>query len=963
MQRQVDREVLLGFVEEAKSYLTTIRQGIQAWRDRPEERDALAEAHRHVHTIKGASSMVGFNPLSHMAYQLEETLEEIMAGAIPAHEATFSFLHHGVDLIEKCLENVGNDQGLEDALVQDMSRSYRRLRGLPEDAPIPEVKKTAPPPVADIDASPREEVSAELLEVFALEAEDHLRNISSLLPLLEQQPNNQDLVQDVRRSAHTLKGAAAMVGFREVTQLAHRMEDLLDQLFEGTRPVTPAIVQLLFSSTDTLEDLAAGRRHELDLEALYARYTKLFEGEAVTSMAAGEKLTTPLELPELQPAATSEAEEFVASGPSAPAVAGSRNRQFLRVPFDRLDDLVRLVSELVITRTTFEQRMGDFLKLVGELQPSTNRLHRASYKLETQYEAALLGGNRAPARGNGQAKGHASGNGHGAGFVPINRLAGAIHGFDDLELDRYTEFHLLSRELAETTADIQTVTGELGHLIGDFDGYLNRQGRLTSEIEDKLRRLRMVPLATLANRLHRTVRTVANQQGKQADLVLEGESTELDKSVLEEMADPLLHLLRNAVDHGIEPPELRQVKGKRPRGAIRLRAYHEGSQVVIQVADDGAGADPGAIRDTAFARGYLSADEAARISDPELLNLIFLPGFSTAQAISEISGRGVGLDIVKAQVSKLKGTLTLQSSPNQGATFTIRLPMTMAITRALMVRANQETFAIPLDSVIQILRVERPELERIGQEPVVRVGGEVYPVLFLGKFLGLKQPADDSAAQIPILLLHTGSKRIGLVVDRLLGGREIVIKSLGSHLRRVPGITGATLMGDGSVVLIINPTDLARDAVPARTPVVRTPTVPVGGARPGESLSVLIVDDSPSVRRVVANLIKNAGWQSMTAKDGLEALELLHRSSSPDLVLLDIEMPRMDGFELLSTLRSQEEYQRLPVIMVTSRAGEKHRKKAMDLGATGYVIKPYQDEALLKLIHQLVQQSRQVAGV
>jgi chemosensory pili system protein ChpA (sensor histidine kinase/response regulator) len=606
--------------------------------------------------------------------------------------------------------------------------------------------------------------------------------------------------------------------------------------------------------------------------------------------------------------------------------------------------------------------MTDLVHVVEEQQFSAGRLRRISLNLETQYEASTLSGGRLspvvigesfPLDQADDAGRFRTGPSPTMTRWPRSGQTLNTHGFDELEFDRYTEFHLLSRELAETTSDIRTVGNELGTLIGDFDSVLNRQRRLSSEIQDKLMRMRMVPLVTLATRLHRAVRVVARQQGKLVDLVLEGEDIELDKTVLEEMADPLLHLLRNAVDHGIEPPALRRVIGKPERGQIRLRAYHEGNQVVIQISDDGAGLEPQILRSTAIRGGYVSEADAPHLSDEELTSLIFVPGFSTASEVSEVSGRGVGLDIVRSQVHKLKGTVTPNSAPGRGMAFTIRLPMTLAVTRALLVSAHNETFAIPLSAVTQILRLEREEIERVGQEPVVRVGGQVYPMLHLGQVLNLKQPADETVQRQPVLIVNAGAQKIALVVDHLVEGREIVIKTLGNHLRRIHGVTGATLMGDGSVVLILNPADLVSE--PAQPETRTWAQIQPLAASARRILTVMVVDDSVSVRRVISNLIRSAGWQPVAARDGVEALEIIQQSAQqPDLILLDIEMPRMDGYELMSTLQAQEAYRDIPIVILTSRAGEKHRRKAMELGASEYVVKPYQDEVLLSIIRHLV---------
>jgi chemosensory pili system protein ChpA (sensor histidine kinase/response regulator) len=333
-----------------------------------------------------------------------------------------------------------------------------------------------------------------------------------------------------------------------------------------------------------------------------------------------------------------------------------------------------------------------------------------------------------------------------------------------------------------------------------------------------------------------------------------------------------------------------------------------------------------------------------------VFQFVFLPGFSTKDTVSELSGRGVGLDVVKTNVEALKGTVTITSQLGRGTSFIVRLPMTLAVTRALMVRANQQTFAIPLDAIQQILRLEDGAEQTIGAESVLKVGANVYPVRHLGRVLNLHDAPDENLGRPPVLLLKVGEKMVALVVEKLLGGREIVIKSLGTHLKRVRGISGATLLGDGSVVLILNPAELlsVSNRLARYTPT--TPTV----ARSRTEQVAFVVDDSPSVRRVLTNLLERNGYKVQTAKDGLEALELLGKSTIlPQVVLSDIEMPRMDGYELLGSLRGMPNCATLPVVMITSRAADKHRRKAMDLGASAYVVKPYQDESLLEILRQL----------
>lgn len=999
MHRPFDRSILADFSQEVRTEIPAILDAVAQSIGTDGTPEHLQEAFRLMHTIKGASAVVGLATLSHLASELEGMLERAVAAGPPlaedlavlVTEATADFGEY----VEACVADIPTH-----AIVARIVAALRRFDGLPPDGdatavaalleadqseptrvPESKVNPVEPPEQAasmsvddmEIDVRPSAVDSSDLAVVFREEAHEHLQTIAGVMSRLRIAPDDREALQELRRSVHTLKGAAGMVGFIAVKELAHRVEDLLDRLYEGTPSMTADTQRTLFGAADSFDDLISGSGDEealrsrvrglyRSLDALLASSPEPFSAATVEIVAdaleaRSEEPVPPLDTPEpgepiaqtaLSPAVDDLAVAELRSardrrtglerrGPDRPRrnTAG----QVVRVPFDRLDDVVKLVGELVINRSTFEQHFGGLIRQVDELAFSMARLRRVAAKLESQYEVRALATRSAGIQSPSQAN--------------EPRLATfSTHGFDELEFDRYTEFHLLSRELTETASDINTAGARLRDTITDFDSDLTRLGRLTGEVQDKVMQFRMLPLATLATRLERTVRVTAEDRGKHARLILEGDSIALDKTVLEEMADPLLHLLRNAVDHGIETPAARRAAGKPEGGRVVVRAYYEGTQVVIQIEDDGNGLDVERIRATAVTNGLVDAEEAPRLTDQEVYAFIFAPGFSTASEISQISGRGVGMDVVRARVDRLNGQISTRSTQGRGTVFTVRLPRTLAIMRVLLVRAGTQSFAVPMGAVLSIVKLGPTAVNRLGTESVINVEGLAHPLVVLAESLGFHAP--DSEQDRPILIVSLGDRRIAVAVDEILESRDAVVKTLGGHLRRVHGFTGATLLGDGSVVLIVNPDDLARES--AQAPVIRRVS-PRSTDR--DSYTIMVVDDSLSVRHVLSGLCKKAGWNVVQARDGVEALEVLHRTPrNPDVILLDIEMPRMDGYELTSTLRAQPAHQDIPIVMITSRAGDKHRQKAMALGATEYVVKPFQEDKLTELIDGLARKTR-----
>ena len=1038
MPRIISDELLQGFAEEVREYLPVIEQAAKSTETVPPT--VFEAAYRYCHTIKGAAAMCGLTTLSHVAHFMEEVCEELSLKTLKANRNVVLLLKSGFEAIELCINALPGRPADEDTILRQVHRRYCRARKLAvkgdDDAfqqLIAQVKPVEPESAVptrrawaqEITLDDPRTIDPEFAAVFAEEAEDNIQTIYEQMVQLENDPAQAAAQKELRRLVHNLKGAAATVGYMAPSQLAHRLEDLMDAVCDGGRPITRQEMQLLYGGVDSLQDLS---RMAFDRDTMLGTLGDLYERFA-THMSGGiivdepravgrsrvshedaedialvpARMRLPLDIEEITshdamsdseldewaevdlPEATDEpltsvVSEPTASGPreielpefvlldrliaarTAAAAAPARTSdtaadstgeaahnaaaapgESVRLRIDQLDEMVKLVGEQVVARSTFEQQMLRMQSSVDELRRSLNRLRDLSGRLDREYGTKMLGGGNSfdvP-----------------AGQIPsqLSRRF-QVSEFDELELDRYTEFHLISRSLAETANDIHSVGGELGNLIGDFDSSLTRQEVVTHDLQDRLMKARMVPLGSLTSRLKRIVRNASTTCGKDAELQITGEGLHLDKSVIESLVDPLTHILRNAVDHGIESPTMRAERNKPSTGSIQIVAYHEGTHAVLQVTDDGGGLNADAIREAALRHGLISPEVV--LTDAEVYALIFSHGLSTAATVSEMSGRGVGMDVVQDTIHRLKGTVTVDSVPGQSVTFTIRLPLSLAITRALIVEAGGSQFAIPMQDVTQIARINRQDLGQVGSSTVLRVGDRVLPLEQLADILHLTSNRDQQDRALPVLFLQSGNRTTALAVDRIQGAREIVVKPLGSHLRRVHGFIGATFLGDGTVIPILNTSEMlqANAARPTRK-VAATPRAELNAQRP---YRILIVDDSVSVRRVASNLIQHQGWVAITAHDGVEAFEILQRDSlRPDLVLLDVEMPRMDGFELLATLRGQPQFYDLPIVMVTSRSGAKHQGKAHELGATDYLIKPFDEDRLIQLIHKHVRAVRE----
>jgi len=599
-------------------------------------------------------------------------------------------------------------------------------------------------------------------------------------------------------------------------------------------------------------------------------------------------------------------------------------QELARVDAELLEALLNNAGEVGIYRSRLEEQLGAVQFNLEELSATVIRLRDQLRKMDIETETQIIHRHQGDMDGRGD--------------------------FDPLELDRYSMIQQLSRALGETASDVGSIQQLIGERIRDAESLIVQQSRAVSELQDGLMRTRLVPFNRHAQRLSRLVRQVASEYGRRAELQVVGGTAELDRQIMDRMLGPLEHLLRNAIIHGLEPPEERLAAGKAESGRVTVSVRREGAEVVVEVADDGRGLDVAAIHRKALAMGLVRHDE--KFGEAEAAEVILKPGFSTAQQLTQGAGRGVGTDVVASEVRQLGGSLEVYSKPGQGAVFEIRLPFTRAITQALVLRAGEEWYALPLPAVEGVVRVHASELPRyLGPHSIpFGYGEDEYHFEHIGSLVeGYASPPPETGS-VPAILVHSGDRPTALLTDEMLGAREIVVKPLGPQLAGIRGIAGATVLGDGKIVLILDIAALIRARARAPELVAPGPKAP----KDDERVFVMVVDDSITVRRVTERLLERNGMRVITAKDGVDAVSLL-QDNRPDIMLLDIEMPRMDGYEVASHVRNDPRLRDIPIVMITSRVGDKHRNRAMEIGVDHYLGKPYQESDLLTAISSLVQ--------
>ncbi|XOV83731.1 MAG: Hpt domain-containing protein [bacterium] len=865
-------------------------------------------------------------------HQLIDQLNDIAAGSEPAMQAELIAALAELDFTAPA----ETEPAVAEVQADDM----------PEDADAAEIADVA-------------EVDADLVEVFFEEADEICEALESSILSWSTERDNRLSMENMLRGLHTLKGGARLCGLSTLGDMAHEFESVVIEVQNDERAIDDALFSDLTQRYDSITarlQQVSGQLGQAPLAASSASSERAAPAQHIPTppppaeVSQDKPLSKPpadkpaevsdvnrvLEAVNLQQAAakaesTDTAVELTDTDAGAAKTQVSTDKaapergsqEMVRVGSALLEELVNLAGESSILRARIEQGMSDFTGALDEMETTIERLREQLRRLEIETETQILHRHE---RDDGP----------------------QYENFDPLEMDRYSQLQQLSRSLSESASDMLDLKETLLFKARESETLLLQQARINTELQEGLMRTRMVPFSRLLPRLRRIVRQVSGELEKEVEFHVQNAEGELDRNLLERMVPPLEHMLRNAVDHGIEDADLRRTYGKSATGRIDLRLTREGGDVVIEISDDGAGIDVETVREKAIERGLMAAD--ARLNDDEVLQFVLAAGFSTAKSVTQISGRGVGLDVVASEVKQLGGSVNIVSRPGKGTRFILRVPFTVSVNRALMVSVAEDLYAIPLNTIEGIVLLSPDQLQALysSDSKTFEYAGVPYRVRYLGQYLGREyRGASGTQTSVPVVLVRSGDHAVAIHVDLVQGSREIVVKSLGPQFAGVGGISGATILGDGSVVVILDLLALIR-----AQQFERAQRGGVKRVRTGPRC-VMVVDDSVTVRKVTSRLLERQGMDVLVAKDGVEAVALL-QERRPDVMLLDIEMPRMDGFEVARQVRHDDRLVDLPIVMISSRTGDKHKEHANQLGVNKFLGKPFQENELLATIDELV---------
>jgi chemosensory pili system protein ChpA (sensor histidine kinase/response regulator) len=1014
----IEIELLDIFLDEADELVEELESIVSDWQAAPDDVQFADALRRNLHTLKGGARMAGLTGLGSLAHDLETQLEHfsgpadailftqilqyqdaILAGvdqgralatgqtpqpmsiAIPGMLPDVEIAPAAIAIpdavvapeIDVQLETAVAPQAPAEPVLDiepvTTVASLVAEEVAPAVTPQPAEITQAAAPAIDLGLS--EDIDPEMLGIFLEEATELLEDLETQILSWTDAPDDNNFRDSLKRILHTFKGGARMAGVMGLGELAHDLESQLEQLsgsadqalfdnigvYFDKMSVGVSMVQRIVAGEplSAVVGMEVGAAAATDANAEEEFAAELAEHADLAELAADQVAAADITSGISGPA-DAEDHDFDIPVPSAKiipfrgaelprglaeAIAGKKGQQAatdakaaqaqqetIKVAADLLESLVNLAGETSINRSRVEQQMIDIERSSEEMEATILRLQDQLRRLEAETDAQI------------QSR--------------LSEIQERSDDFDPLEMDRYSTVQQLTSSLSESASDLIDIRSSLTNKLRDTETLLIQQARINTGLQEGLMRTRMVPFSRLEPRLRRIVRQIAGELKKDIAFDLENVQGELDRTMLERMVAPLEHMLRNACDHGIETPEKREAAGKSKQGRIVLSVNRDGGDILISLRDDGGGINVDAVRKKAIERGMLTPD--APLTDTEALQFILQAGFSTAEKVTQISGRGVGMDVVHSEIKSMGGSMSIHSAVGKGSEFTVRLPFTVSVNRALMVRIGEDMYAIPLTSIEGIVRVSPFELESYYEDPNARFeyAGRNYSVKYLGAMLRTKPRPflDNAVLPEPVILLRSAEHTVALHVDQLVGSREIVVKALGAQFASVPGLSGATLLGDGSVVVILDLLALVRSNLALEHSSISFASQETQ-AVVEETITVMVCDDSVTVRKVTSRLLERDGFNVMLAKDGADAL-LQMQDRMPDILLLDIEMPRMDGFEVASTMKNSQRLQDIPIIMITSRTGDKHRERAMGMGVERYMGKPYVEEELLMTINDLV---------
>lgn len=983
--KDFDPDLLDIFLEEAEELLVGMDEDVNTWSKDASDTSALNNLMRYLHTLKGGANMISATHIGLIAHNLESIYERIINNQIAVSPALIQIIRLVQDDIADRIQIIRDErvdyaapesiailgnivslaQGDADLSVASVTTTAQLEQGIEATEDVdtqPELAaEVLQDTIADLakddvvigdDASLEDAVTASfepvtqtasheanaesedeqlhsiVVETFREEAEEILDAADQRLKQWFEQRSDRSILLQLQRAAHSLKGGARMTEIEPVAQIAYQLESAFEQI---------AVHQFKSNVYDALLQTTLAWLRDAIFNTDYSNYDSL-----KSSLSVMQFVDVSAQLPErlthtdlLSP---SRNYEFVqGDGTEPPAMSGEwgettqldNSNEMIRISADLVEKMIDLSGENSINRSRIEMELGQLGGTLNEMELAIKRLADQLRRMEGELESQII------------AK-HGSEN---------SRYA----DFDPLEMDQYSSLNQLSKSLAESASDLVDFKSTLAEKIRDAEGLLLQQSRIQAEIQESLMRTRLVPFSRLLPRLQRIVRQTSSTLNRPTELVVNNTEGELDRTILERLVTPFEHMLRNAVDHGIEDPAQRAAANKPEVGKIELNITRQGTDVVVTFVDDGKGIDDAKIKEKALSLGLIKADQ--NLDKNEILQYIFHPGFTTAQSVTQISGRGVGLDVVQSEIKALGGHVSVDSTLGQGTIFSIRVPTTVAVSDALMVKVGDQQFAVPLAQIDRIVRIAPTTLESYfnSNEDFFQIDHQNYKLRYLSEFVG-NQPLprlSHVGHSLPVLLIKGSTgQSIALLVDQLIGSRgQIVVKPIGQQFSSIGAIAGATILGDGQVCLILDGQNIARQILATHRTKQASDQREI--QRRNTRRLIMIVDDSVTVRKVTSRLLERQGYDIVTAKDGVDAIEQLE-NVKPDLMLLDIEMPRMDGFEVTNLVRHHDMHSNLPIIMITSRTGEKHRERAFSLGVTHYMGKPFQETELLANIEQLL---------